>query len=502
PVPLPACSCALPVFSSVVRVATPTYGPGPPRGRSGRPRPRPERVPPPVGTGAAHPRSHVPRPVPAPRPAARRAGAAGRRGDTAPGASAGAPGADARARAARGAAVGARPGQVRRDDHVGGVAVGALVEGAAAGDQAQLGPAVPAGPVGLLGVEAVPLQDLDALDGELGDLVVRADHPDLLAGLQRAHPVEDGGPGLGVDVTHHQGGAGRPRRHPVRVPADRARPVERRRVERAARVEAAGDDRGVDVEARDLQAFGQRLVQRPVRGRKFHLRRAAGGGHVTGGGPGRPGPRVRRVAPPQPQPEQQHHPGHTGEQPARAGRGGGLFGSGHGQPVPRLRRARPRATATAAAPASARPVTTCAVPGPSPDSAAASRAVPPPPASTGATGEAGAVGRSVAGSSWPPDGLRAGATVMVPLRSVSPQLTFTSYTPAVTVDRTRLSPTRTPSDTLSRTSETNAADTATAVRSAHSATRRVTSVPGAGAAGVTATPPPSAAYAVAGVSAA
>src|SRR5690606_18819871 len=142
------------------------------------------RPPPPVGTGAAPGRNGC-RSPPFPRPAAGDGTPAGgpsgggRRpeGDTAPGASAGAPGAGARARAVLGAAVGARPGQVRRDDHVGGVAVGALVEGAAAGDQAQLGPAVPAGPVGLLGVEAVPLQHLDALDGELGDLVVRADHP-------------------------------------------------------------------------------------------------------------------------------------------------------------------------------------------------------------------------------------------------------------------------------------------------------------------------------------
>ncbi|MGJ3559749.1 hypothetical protein ACR6C2_17835 [Streptomyces sp. INA 01156] len=61
-----------------------------------------------------------------------------------------------------------------------------------------------------------------------------------------------------------------------------------------------------------------------------------------------------------------------------------------------------------------------------------------------------------------------------------PAVDRTGYVPAVSVGRTRLSPTSTPSATVSRTSETNAEDTATAVRSAHSATSRVTSVPGAG----------------------
>src|SRR3954471_23630604 len=88
-----------------------------------------------------------------------------------------------------------RARQIRRDDHVRRVAAGRPVEGAAAGDQAQFGAARLASAVGLPGVEALAGEDPYVVDGELGDRAVVADHPDRLARLQGADPVEHRGPG-------------------------------------------------------------------------------------------------------------------------------------------------------------------------------------------------------------------------------------------------------------------------------------------------------------------
>lgn len=68
--------------------------------------------------------------------------------------------------------------------------------------------------VDLAGVEVFPGVDLDVVDRELGDRSVRPGDPDLRAGPGRAQTVEDGRPGLGVDMTDEQGRADGPGRVP------------------------------------------------------------------------------------------------------------------------------------------------------------------------------------------------------------------------------------------------------------------------------------------------
>ncbi len=111
------------------------------------------------------------------------------------------------------------------------------------------------------------------------------------------------------------------------------------------------------------------------------------------------------------------------------------------------------------------------------------------PAFTGATGDGCADG------SAPAAGVCFRTTSRVPLCSVPSQATVTSYVPAVSVDRTRASPARPSPMGVRRASDTSAGDCATASRASHPVTPRAMSAPGAGAAGTTRTPPPSAAYA-------
>ncbi len=184
------------------------------------------------------------------------------------------------------------------------------------GDEPQFGAAGLAGAVGLAGVEAVAGDDLDVVDGELGHLAVVADHPDRLTGLQRADLVEHGRPGLGVDVPDEQRRSGRAGCRSGGVPADDAGLVERGRVDGALRVQAAGDYRSLDAEARDVDALGSGLAQRAGGGRQIDVGRTADGRHVAGGGRGYALPYIGDLASPQPQTEQQDRPGHAGQQPS------------------------------------------------------------------------------------------------------------------------------------------------------------------------------------------